>query len=401
VTARRQRAPAVAARILAVRVAAVLTLAVLAGCGSTAASQVSRAVPAAAPSLATSAAYADGTWAVVVMGGSRAEHNNFWQVFVRQAKSAAWKLATPLGAASNGGFAVAGLGGPSLVAATRPSQLLGFSPLAASRDNGATWSQDGLLGAPLAEFPDALAGAPDGGLIALTRSGDIEVSAHAGVGWTRLASERSVAASTAGRACGLTRLTSAAYTPSGAPLIAGTCARPGRTGIFAAEAGSWRLAGPALPPGLAGRDVEVLALARTGTTDTALLLAGSGRTTSLLTAWSGSGGRWSLSPPLRLSGPDVRSAAFSGSGAVGVLLAGGRGVSVTGPGAAWRSLPALPDGAGALPAGAVTLAAEPTSGFQALTARRGTLSVWTLAPAGSGWSQAQVIKVAIPYGSSG
>lgn len=380
---------------------AMLTVALLAGCGSTPASQVSRAAPAAAPSLATSADYAGGTWAVVVMGGSSAEHNNFWQVFVRPAKSAAWKLATPLGVASNGGFAVVGLGGPSLVAASRPSQLLGFSPLAASRDNGASWSQDGLLDAPLAGFPDALAGAPDGGLIALTRSGEIEVSAHPGAGWTRLASERSVAASPAGRACGLARLTSAGYTPAGAPLVAGTCARPGRAGIFAAEAGRWRLAGPALPPGLARQDVEVLALARTGGTVTALLLAGSGRTASLLTAWSGSSGRWTLSPAVRLSDPDVRSAAFSGSGAVGVLLAGGRGMSVAGPGAAWRSLPALPDGAGALPSGAVTLAAEPAGGFQALTARRGTLSVWGLASGGTGWSQAQVIKVAIPYGSSG
>jgi hypothetical protein len=47
----------------------------------------------------------------------------------------------------------------------------------------------------------------------------------------------------------------------------------------------------------------------------------------------------------------------------------------------------------------VTLAAGPSGGFQLLTGQRNQLSVWA---AGSGsWNRSQVIKVSIPYGSSG
>ena len=69
-------------------------------------------------------------------------------------------------------------------------------------------------------------------------------------------------------------------------------------------------------------------------------------------------------------------------------------------GAAWRSLPALPATASSVPDGGVTLAAAPGGGFEALSARESQLSVWALSSGGSGWSRSQVVKVAIPYGSS-
>ena len=159
--------PAPAAAALAAL--AMLATGVLAGCGSRAAGQPARPAPPVRLSLATSADYPEGSWAVLVMGGSAAGHNNFWQVFVREGRAAAWKLATPLGAASNGGITVAAEGGPALAAAIRPSQDLSFSPLASSSDNGAKWAQSGLLDTRLAGYPDALAAAPGGGLIALTR----------------------------------------------------------------------------------------------------------------------------------------------------------------------------------------------------------------------------------------
>ena len=152
------------------------------------------------------------------MGGSAAQHNDFWQVFVRPTGTQArWQLATPLGVASNGGIAVAATGGPSLVAALLPSQDLRFSPLARSTDNGAKWTADGLLDAPLAATPSALAAAPSGGLIALTRAGTVEVAGHPGGSWTRLATERSVARSPAARSCGLTGLTAAGVQPRPGP----------------------------------------------------------------------------------------------------------------------------------------------------------------------------------------
>ncbi|HEY6501437.1 MAG TPA: hypothetical protein VIZ20_18550, partial [Streptosporangiaceae bacterium] len=59
--------------------AALLAAGVLAGCGSTAAGQAAPAAPDVHLSLATSAGYPGGNWAVLVMGGSAATHNNFWQ----------------------------------------------------------------------------------------------------------------------------------------------------------------------------------------------------------------------------------------------------------------------------------------------------------------------------------
>jgi hypothetical protein len=385
-----------------VTAALLLAAALLAGCGTAhAAPPAARLARPATPSLATSQTYAGDTWEVVVMGGSAAAENNFWELFTRPASAAKWALATPLGVADNGGLAVANVGARSLVTAFRPSQDLTFSPLSASQDDGAHWSQSGLLSAGLAPVPSAFAGAPGGGLIALTSHGDAEVAAHAGAAWTSLASERSVAASPAGRACGLARLTAAAFSASGAPLLAGQCTRPGAVGIFASTAGSWRAAAPALPPSLARSDIEVLGLAGTGPASVALLQAGLGATASLITAWSADGGQqWRVSAPLPLRGRAVRSAAFGTGGAVGVTLTGGRAVTVTGPGAAWRLLPALPAQAAAVPAAGVTLAAAPGQGFDALVGRAAQLTVWQLAAGGRGWDRVQVVKVQIPYGSS-
>ena len=125
--------------------AGLLLAALLAGCGAAhVAPQAASPAPPAAPSLATSQAYAGGTWAVVVMGGSSAAHNDFWELFTRPANAAKWALATPLGVADNGGLAVANVGAGSLVTAFRPSQDLTFSPLSASQDDGARTSVGSL-----------------------------------------------------------------------------------------------------------------------------------------------------------------------------------------------------------------------------------------------------------------
>lgn len=384
--------------------AAVVT-ALLAGCGTTRAGRTGRAATPATPSLATSASYPAGTYAVLVMGGPAATHNDFWQVFVRPTgKQAAWRLATPLGVASNGGIAVAATGGQNLTAAVLPSQDLHFSPLSRSTDNGAKWVADGLLDKPLAATPSALAAAPSGGLIALTRTGTVEVAAQPGGSWTQLATQRSVAGSAAARSCGLTSLTTVGYTGSGTALLAGSCSRGGHLGIFVHGAAGWVAAAPAQPAALASRPAGVLQLARSGDSDVALLQAGAGRSASLLGAWSNSNGTsWQLSAPYPLAGAQVRSVTVAGQ-ALGVLLRGagattGRAVTVAGPGAAWQALPGLPTGTAALPAGAATLAAGPAGGFQLLTGRRGQLSVWAAGP--SGWTRSQMIKVSIPYGSSG
>jgi hypothetical protein len=392
--------PVLAMTVVAMTVLGAVLAGLLAGCGSRPAGQATPSAPPVRLSLATSADYPGGSWAVLVMGGSAAEHNNFWQVFVRPGQAGTWKLATPLGVASNGGIAVAAEGGAALAAAIRPSQDLSFSPLASSADNGARWAQSGLLDARLAGYADALAAAPGGGLVALTKTGGVELRAHPGAAWTRLASEHAVAAA-AGPGCRPAQLTSVAYSPSGTPLVAGACARAGQAGIFRLAGGRWSRSGPVLPAALARQDVDVLQMASTGHGVAALLVAGRGTAARLLGAWSNQDATsWTLSQPYQ-PGPARPLSASFGHGALGVVLSGGRAVSVSGPGAAWRSLPALPGRASSVPGGGATLAGAPGGGFEALSARGSQLSVWVLSSGGSGWSRSQVINVAVPYGSSG
>ena len=88
----------------------------------------------------------------------------------------------------------------------RPSQNLVFSPLATSTDTGRNWTP-GLLDAGLADTPGAIAVGPSGRALALLRDGTIEAAPTAGAAaagqWTRLTTFGALAASAAGRECGL------------------------------------------------------------------------------------------------------------------------------------------------------------------------------------------------------
>jgi hypothetical protein len=364
-----------------------------AGCGSTAQSVSSSARPAQPPSLATSMATTAGTWAVAVMGGSAAQHNNFWQLFVRPAGSDSWRLATPPGVASNGGLIVASPSKGPVVAGFRPSQGLTYSPLATTHDNGTAWTP-GLLDAPLADVPDALAAAPVGGhLLALLTGGKAELSGPNGSGWTTLTTHQALAASAAGRRCRPGSLTAAAFSPSGTPLLAASCTRPGITGIFA-YSGTWHPAGPTLSASYTHQSITVLRLTTTARMTTALLQAGTGPSARLLAAWStGSGAHWTLSPPLPLGGGKLTSASFGAGGAAAVMLTGNRALAITGPAGAWRPLPKLP------PATA-TLAPGTGGGWDALAVHSTRLTVWQLAPSGASWATTQTITVPIVFGSS-
>ena len=162
----------------------------VAGCGS-------QTIPATTPSLrvqvaplSTSLVTPQGTWAVAVMGGSAADENNFWQLFVRPAGATRWSLATPEGVADNGGLvAASGADGTSLLVGFRPSQELAFSPLATSSDTGKKWTP-GLLDADLADVPDAIAVARSGQTLALLGDGGIQAATSAAAAtagqWSRL-----------------------------------------------------------------------------------------------------------------------------------------------------------------------------------------------------------------------
>jgi hypothetical protein len=366
-----------------------------AGCGAASHQPAAAAAPARPPSLATSLVTTTGTWAVAVMGGPAAEHNDFWQLFVRPAATGKWRLATPPGVASNGGLVLTSPGAGSVVAGFRPSQDLSYSPLATSHDNGTAWTP-GLLDAALADVPDALGAAPGGGhLLALLASGQAELSGPGGTGWTKLATRQTLAASPAGRTCGLGRLTAVAFSPSGVPLLAGGCTHPGSIGIFGHASGTWRLAGPTLPATYSHQDVSVLRLTTTTGTTTALLAAGAGSAAHLLAAWStGGGNHWTLSPPLPLRGAKVTSASSGPGGTVAVVLTGNHAQAITGPAGAWRRLPSLPPGT-------ATLAPGPAGGWDALAVHGAKLGIWRLPRGGAAWAATQTINVPIVFGSSG
>jgi hypothetical protein len=397
-------------------------LVLAAGCGSAAPAQTGQAAAAGQRTLPldTSVVGPGESYSILEMGGSAASEDNFWQLFVRPAGASQWRLATPLGVADNGGLVAAATGAGSLLAGFRPSQDLTFSPLAATADNGTSWSADAPLPAGLADEPGALTADAAGHLLALTTAGTVLLSDGlpsdgAQSKWTTLTTERELAASAAGPACGLTGLTAVAFRADGSPLVAGSCRRAGEAGIFSQVAGGWRLAGPPLTAASHGGSA-VLALATagpvtdgpvtkdavakdavtkgtgaTGTVTTALIRSGPAAAGRLIVAWQGAAGRWSTSAGLIVGSATVMSASAWPGGVIGVVFTGARAAVVTGQGGQWEPLSGMP-------ANIATLAVEPGGQVEALAASGGTFRAWTFA-SGS-WHLAQTIRVPIPYGSS-
>jgi hypothetical protein len=371
-----------------------LLAALVAGCGSQAAPAGPPAIAVQTAPLATSLVTAQGTWAIAVMGGSAASKNNFWQLFVRPAAASRWSLVTPPAVADNGGLVAAGgARATSLLVGFRPSQHLAFSPLAASGDAGTSWTP-GLLDARLANVPDALAVGASGRALALLDDGSIKAAPTAAAAtagqWSQLTTQSALAASAPGRGCGLVAVNAVSFGQNDTPMAAGSCVRRGVAGVFAESGGAWQAAGPALPAGFGGDQVQVLrleptVLANTGG-DAALLLAG----TSLLAAW-GDGARWTVSAAIPATG-GVAASGFGPGGGVWVLLGGGRAEAIAGAGGSWRALPAPP-------AHTATLAPGSGGGYDALAVSGSVLTVWRLTAAA--WARVQVIDVPIQYGSSG
>ena len=366
-----------------------------AGCASAPATSPP-ATPAAppSPSLNTSLDTAAGTWAAVVMGGSAAQYNNFWQLFIRPARSNSWKLVTPPGTADNGGLVLAGSSGQALVAGFRPSQDLTYTPLIQTSNAGRAWSSLNPLDAALASAPDALAVKPGSGeMLALLNGGGAEQATSGNATWSTLASPATLAAASAGQRCGLHALTAATFTPAGVPMLAGSCTRPGVAGIFTPGNGTWQATGPGIPAALAGQDVTVSRLTRTAQGVTALLTVGTGPDASLLAAWSADGRHWTLSSPLPLHGAGLTSASFGPGGTAAVITTANHGQIITGPGSSWQPLPPPPSGT-------ATLAPGPGGAADALAVHGGTLTVWQHVPGDATWTKIQVVNVPIPYGSS-
>jgi len=395
-TGRRGRARAGA---LVAAAAAIASAGVLSACGSSASSATSAsggtAASTAAVSLATSLSTAEDSWAVVPVSANPA----FWEVLVRPAKSAAWRLVTPPGVADNGGLVATGAGS-ALTVAVRPTQDLEFSPLSTTADAGATWSTDGPLSAGVAASPDALAAFPSAAsaseshLVALLSGGAIETSSDAGNTWVTIAKPGAIAASPAGKACGRVVVSAVSFGPTaGQVLAAGSCGAGGTTAIFAYSGGAWqRLRLPVT--GQLERLTSGVALERAKAGLTELWAPGTGwyayapLSNSKPPTLTG----WRASAPLPTTGQIAASGTLV-DGGVWVLLPGGQAATIDGPGQQWLLLPPLP-------AAAKVLASGPGSAIDALAVSGAKVTVWQLAKEATLWAKVQTISVPIQYGSS-
>jgi hypothetical protein len=366
----------------------------LTGCGSSgssgSSSPASATAAAASVSMATSIATTTDNWAVVPMAANPV----FWEVFVRSANSASWRLVTPPGVADNGGLVVSAGALSSLTVAVRPSQDLLFSPLAATVNGGASWSAGPPLDAAVAASPDAFA-ASGARLVALLTDGAVETSTDAGASWSVAAKPGAIAASPAGKGCGgAVRVTSVSFGVSAAQLLAGgTCGTSGATAMFSYSPGpGWQRV--SLP--VAGQLLRLTA----GTA----LVQGKAGLTALFGGFgwyayaplTGTGqpasAGWNASAALPVSGPVTASGTLPLGGAW-VLLPGGRAATIGGPGQQWTLLPPVP-------AQTTVLAAGPDGATDALAVSGTTLTVWRLAPRATVWSKVEAIGVPIQFGSS-
>ena len=386
---------------LAAAVAAIASSAALAACGASSVPQSSSSDSTAASvpavSLATSLGTAKESWAIVPMTANP----TFWELFVRPAKSATWRLVTPPGVADNGGLVAAADTGSALTVAVRPSQSLTFTPLASTADAGTAWSTGAPINAGLAASPGALA-VSGSQLAALLGNGTIEASSDAGSTWRTLAKPGTIAASAAGKHCGTVGVTSVSFGPLPTDVLAaGRCGTNGTAGFFQyTPGGGWRRL--SLP--VSGQLVRLgagAALVRAEAGLTALWmkrLFGWYAYAPLATPAPSSSAAWTASAPLPVTSAVIASGGLGGAtatspGGLWVLLPGGQAATIAGPGQPWLLLPPTP-------AHTSVLASGPGNSIDALAVSGATLTVWQLDRGSTIWTKAQTMNVPIQYGSS-
>jgi hypothetical protein len=347
------------------------------------------------------------------MGHLSDPDNTFWEIFLRSAGSTSWTLRTPVGVADNGGLVVADPANGPVTVGFLPSQLLRFSPLAQTSDEGKTWSP-GDLPSALVAAPDALAGGPSDPAAALvTGSGQTVLSSRGDLfGWRQLVTTRSLAKTVKG--CGVQRITALA-SDGRYPVLGVQCSRAGRIGVLFPQGGTtdpastgptWIDDGPLLTDAAPGVATVLRLRATASASDGAeeglngLARVESGRSSSLVAFWSdGAGSNWTQSRRLPLPTGWAVGATATGGGSTGqgisVLLDAGthrRIMSVAGPSARWVTL-LPPAGTGAT----VTVGSE----VDAFVVNKSHLTIWVSTPGMTGWSRAQSTTVPVPYGSSG
>jgi hypothetical protein len=371
-----------------------LAAALLAGCTSSSSADPNGAPGGPAIPLASSTVAGTTTWATLAMGHLDDPPNTFWQL-LSLSGATTWQVTTPPGVASNGGLVVS-TSPTSVLGGFLPSQQLHFSPLARTADQASSW-QPGLLPGGLARVPDGLVegGAESlallsaGGGTVVTSTGDLTT-------WTPVTTASRLRRQRALAGCDLRSLTAVTLDAGGSPLIGGSCAQGGRTGLFLPSSTGWMSAGPGIP-GVSSGPTEVIRLDQTVAGTAALVSAGSGPSASLFGMWSTNGLRtWTVSAGLPVGTAPLRSTGVTAAGGFVIEYGTGRSdlaASTLAPAASqWQSLSGPP-------AGTTSVTATPGGGFDALVPMGSTLSVYALG--GTRWSRVQRLQVDIPYGSSG
>ncbi len=359
-----------------------------------------RAAAATVRPIPSGVSTAGSAWVVLPMGDLSVQSNTFWQVLHSAPGSSQWSDVTPEGVADNGGL-VAGAAAGSVLIGFLPSNLLRYSPLAATANGGATWSPQ-LLPAGLTGLADGLAygGAGPGGALAATGGETVLAAPESLSRWSPLITAAQLAGIST--RCGVTSIDAVAILPSGSPLVATGCRRGGVVGIFTDTGGTWRADGISLLR-QARAGTSVLRLDTSGATTTALVTASRSGHRTLVALWRKSGAAWSTSAALTLStGASVLASAVGDDGELAVLLGSpqtGAGVFVIKPDGAWARLPKPPPGttAVALPGGPSTVDGDAVNAF---TVHGGSLGVYALTPSGTTWIRVQSSQIALAYGSS-
>ena len=369
-------------------------LAITMGCSShsSATSSATSTNPSTDVPLTTSVATSSGTWATFPMGHLDDPTNTFWELFTLPSGGQRWAQHTPPDVADNGGLVIAPTSSGAVVG-FRPSQLLSFSPLAATNDGGVTYSP-GLLTGGLANVPDALSVSPSGEAAALTTT-QILTSTAALSGWQPVTTVAAIGASPAGQACGVREVTTVMTT--GTDVMVGlSCSKQGVVGLLQRTGSAFVSADVKLPSTDADDVIDVLRLAAYQHGVAALIGVHHGSATSYVAAWSSTADSptWTLSAPEPVGGTLVSTGVTSSSGFV-VLTKADSGAltaaTVAGPGSTWTHL-ATP------PAGTATISVS-SNRSDALVVGSDTFADYQLTD--GQWVKAQTLQVAIPYGSSG
>ena len=329
---------------------------------------------------------------VVPMGRLNDPLNTFFQSFT-SVNGGAWKLSTPKGSGTNGGIVVASPARGAL--AIRQFDQSHVSAVSAVI-GGEQVTLGGRIIAALAPSPSALA-TQGSSVFFVTANGSLEELSPTAQLAKVITTQRQIAASAAGRRCGVQAITAVAVNSAGQIALGARCGNGGTNTVFVKDGSSWWLGktGMTSPNAVMRLDASgnnFIALVRTAGSSPSLR--------SLVVRYPGamSSPSSSWSPRIDLMYGVLRSSVPNGHGGYCVLVKHSTKVSATDltPGLAVRSL------GEPLPSSAQGIVATTRGGsrvVEVLTVTGGRAS-FLVQGTQSTWRTVQSIKVAIPYGAA-